>query len=286
MLAYITWSVDPAIFHFPEAFPLIGGREVRWYGFLFALGFALGAYLVNRIWKHEKLKEEWFDKLFIYVFVATAVGARLGHCLFYNPGYYLANPLEILKIWEGGLASHGGTLGIVIAVYFYSKNVTRTSMLWTFDRLVVPVGLVAAFIRIGNLMNHEIYGHETTVPWAFRFITNIPLWEKGVPPVYSLPSHPTQIYEALCYLLTFAVCMWLYWKKDAQKKEGLIFGVFLVGIFLSRFFVEFLKNNQEAFEAGMLLNMGQLLSIPFIIAGVWLAVRAKEKVATHNKKKV
>lgn len=284
MIAFVTWNVDPAWFHFPEAIPLLGGREVRWYGLLFAVGFALGAYFVNKIWKHEKLKEEWFDKLFIYVFIATAVGARLGHCLFYNPGYYLANPLDILKIWEGGLASHGGTLGIIIAVYFYSKKVTHQSMLWTFDRLVVPVGLVGAFIRLGNLMNHEIYGHATSVPWAFRFITNVSSWEKGAPAIYSMPSHPTQLYEAICYLITFAICMWLYWKKEAQKKEGLIFGVFLVGIFLSRFFVEFLKNNQEDFEASMMLNMGQLLSIPFVIVGIWLVYRAKEKVTTKKGK--
>ncbi len=274
MLSFITWNVDPALFHFPEFIPLLGGREVRWYGLLFATGFALGAYLVYRIWKHEKLKDEWFDKLFIYVFVATAVGARLGHCLFYDPAHYLAHPIEILKIWEGGLASHGGTLGIIVAVYLYSKKITHKSMLWTFDRLVVPVGLTAAFIRLGNLMNSEIYGHPTDLPWGFRFIRSLE-WFK--PPCSALPCHPTQIYEAVCYLITFAVCMWLYWKKEAYKKEGLIFGVFLIGIFLSRFLVEFLKNNQEDFEAGMFLNMGQLLSIPFVLAGIWLAWRAMKK---------
>ena len=284
MLAFITWNVDPAIFHFPEWLPLLGGREVRWYGLLFAVGFAIGVYIVSRIWKQEKLKEEWFDKLFLYVFIATAVGARIGHCLFYNPKHYLSNPIEILKIWEGGLASHGGTLGIIFAIYIYSKLVTHKSMLWTFDRLVVPVGLVAAFIRLGNLMNHEIYGHATSLPWAFQFITNLGLWKGGAAPVYSDPSHPTQIYETIFYLITFAVCMWLYWKKGAQKKEGFIFGIFLIGIFLSRFFVEFLKNTQEDFEAGMLLNMGQLLSIPFVVAGFWLACRAKEQVPQKEKK--
>jgi prolipoprotein diacylglyceryl transferase len=267
MLSFITWDVSPAWFHFPDFIPLLGGREVRWYGLLFAAGFAAGAYIVHRIWKKEKLKEEWFDKLFFYVFIATAVGARLGHCLFYSPGYYLAHPVEILKIWEGGLASHGGTLGIVIAVYFYSKNITHKSMLWTFDRLVVPVGLVAAFIRMGNLMNSEVFGHPTNISWGFRFVRSAE-WHRF--PIDAMPCHPTQIYEAICYLITFALCMWLYWKKDAQKKEGLIFGVFLTGIFLSRFFIEFLKNYQENFEADMWLNMGQLLSIPFIIAGIIL----------------
>jgi prolipoprotein diacylglyceryl transferase len=273
MLSFITWDVDPVWFHFPDFIPLLGGREIRWYGLLFAIGFAIGTYIVHNIWKKEKLKEEWFDKLFIYVFVATAVGARLGHCLFYNPGYYLAHPVEILAIWEGGLASHGGTLGIIIAIYFYSKKITHQRMMWTFDRLVVPVGLVAAFIRLGNLMNSEVFGIPTSCSWGFRFVRSIE-WNR--PPISAAPCHPTQLYEAFCYLMTFVICMWLYWKKDAQKKEGFLFGIFLILIFLSRFFIEFLKNNQESFEAGMLLNMGQLLSIPFIIAGVFFIRRAKK----------
>ncbi len=276
MLSFITWTVDP------EAFTIPGlNLEIRWYGILFSVGFALGSFLVYRMWKHEGLKEEWFDKLFFYVIIAATVGARLGHCLFYNPEYYLANPVEILKIRDGGLASHGGTIGIIIAIWLYSRYVTKKSMLWTFDRLVVPVGFVGAFIRMGNLMNHEVYGHETTVPWAFRFIENLPRWEHGAPPVFSMPSHPTQIYEALCYIATSCLCMWLYWKKGAVKYPGLIFGIFLIGIFLSRFFVEFLKNNQEAFEDAWVINMGQVLSIPFILAGcilIYRALRLKNKV--------
>lgn len=267
MLSFITWTADPDIFH-------LGFLQVRWYGLMFAIGFLIGYKIVEKMWKKEDLPGPWLDKLFIYTILGTVIGARLGHCLFYAPGHYLANPIEIFKIWEGGLASHGGTLGIIIAVYFYSKRVTHKSMLWTFDRLVVPTGLVAAMIRFGNLMNHEIYGHSTTYPWGFRFIENMAAWKKGAPPVFSLPSHPTQLYEAICYLVTFAVCMWLYWKKDAYKKEGLIFGVFMIGIFLSRFFIEFMKNYQEDFEANMILNMGQILSIPFILAGVWFVYRA------------
>lgn len=270
MLSFITWTADPDIFH-------LGFLQVRWYGLMFAIGFLIGYKIVEKMWKKEDLPGPWLDKLFIYTILGTVIGARLGHCLFYAPGHYLANPIEIFKIWEGGLASHGGTLGIIIAVYFYSKRVTHKSMLWTFDRLVVPTGLVAAMIRFGNLMNHEIYGHSTTYPWGFRFIENMAAWKKGAPPVFSLPSHPTQLYEAICYLVTFAVCMWLYWKKDAYKKEGLIFGVFMIGIFLSRFFIEFMKNYQEDFEANMILNMGQILSIPFILAGVWFVYRALRK---------
>ena len=187
------------------------------------------------------------------------------------------NSVCAIKVWEGGLASHGGTLGIVIAIYFYSKRVTHKSMLWTFDKLVVPTGLVAAMIRLGNLMNHEVYGHPTDASWGFRFIENLHAWRMGAEPVFSVPSHPTQLYEAICYLLTFGICMWLYFKKEAWKKEGLIFGVFMICVFGSRFFIEFLKNNQEDFEAGMILNMGQLLSIPFVLAGCYFVWRALTK---------
>jgi len=268
LLNFITWNADPVAFSIPFI-----GREVRWYGIAFVVGFMIGLWVVQKIWKHEKLNEDWYDKLFFFVIVATVIGARLGHVLFYNPGHYLANPLEIFFVWEGGLASHGGTLGIIIAIWIYSKTVTRRSMLWTFDRLVVPVGFVAALIRLGNLMNHEVYGHPTSLPWGFRFIENLPSWLNGYAPIYSAPSHPTQIYEAAFYFLTALVCLHLYWKNKDYRYEGLIFGVFLIGIFLSRFFVEFLKNNQESFEEGMMLNMGQLLSIPFIIAGFWLAYK-------------
>lgn len=270
ILHFITWTVDPEIFS-------IGSREIRWYGLSFVLGFGFGLWMVGKMWKMEKLPQKWFDALFFYTVIGMIVGARLGHVLFYNPGYYLANPIEILKTWEGGLASHGGTLGIIIAVYFYSRRVTHKSMLWTFDKLVVPTGLVAAMIRLGNLMNHEIYGHPTDVPWGFRFVLNIHEWKLGAEPIFSLPSHPTQIYEAVCYLLTFCLCTWLYFGKQAWKREGLIFGVFLIGIFGARFFIEFLKNNQEAFEEGMALNMGQWLSIPFVIAGVYFVWKGVKK---------
>ena len=240
MLDFITWTADPAIFS-------IGSREIRWYGLAFAIGFWIGYSIVSRMWKNEKLPPAWIDSLLIYTMVGTVVGARLGHCLFYDPGYYLANPIEILKVWEGGLASHGGTLGIVIAIYFYSRRITHKSMLWTFDKLVVPTGLVAAMIRLGNLMNHEIYGYPTDLPWGFRFIENLHAWKMGAEPIFTVPSHPTQLYEALCYLVTFGICMWLYFIKKEWKREGLIFGVFMICIFGSRIFIEFLKNNQEAF---------------------------------------
>lgn len=262
MLGVVTWTVDPIIFQ-------SGGLRLGWYGVFFAVGLIVfGGTILSKMWKHENLTEKSFNQLVFYVLIATIVGARLGHCLFYEPKYYLANPIEILKTWEGGLASHGGVIGIMIAIWIYSKKVSHQSMLWTFDRLCVPVGLVAAMIRLGNLMNHEIYGHATDLPWGFRFIENIHQWQAGAEPIFSAPSHPTQIYEAAIYLLVFAVCMWLYWKCDAQKREGLIFGVAMVMIFTGRFFIEFVKNDQVGFEEGMSLNMGQWLSIPFVLIGI------------------
>ena len=278
MLSFITWSADPALI-------TLGSREIRWYGLAFAVGFLIGYKLIELMWKREKYPMEWLDKLFLYTMGGTILGARLGHCLFYDPAYYLARPTEILKIWEGGLASHGGTLGIIVATYFFSKYVSKKSMLWCFDRLVVPTGLVAAFIRLGNLMNHEIYGHQTDLPWAFRFVTNIPAWQSGAEPIYSLPSHPSQLYEAAAYLAIFAICLWLYFGKQAFKREGLIFGIFMIWVFGWRMIIESLKNVQEAWEADMFMNMGQLLSIPFIILGIWCVVRSARSKTCNTQTK-
>jgi prolipoprotein diacylglyceryl transferase len=270
MLHYITWTADPALV-------TILGREIRWYGLMFALGFWIGYKIVERMFLQEKVDLKWLDSLFIYLMAGTVIGARLGHCLFYAWDYYSVHPIEIFKIWEGGLASHGGAIGIVIAMYIYSKKVTHRSMLYIFDRALVPTALVCAMIRIGNLFNHEIYGHSTDLPWAFRFIENIREWRQGATPIFTAPSHPTQLYEASGYLIVFGILMFLYFKKQAWKREGLILGLFLVGMFFTRFCVEFIKNNQESFEANMSLNMGQLLSIPFIIAGIYFINRALRK---------
>jgi len=211
-------------------------------------------------------------------------GARLGHCFFYEwkplaepvtflgitftyGNYYLSHPWELLYIWRGGLASHGGAIGILIAMYLYNKNVSKKGFIWILDRLVIGAALTGAAIRLGNLMNSEIYGSATTLPWGFIFVRD----------GQTEPMHPTQIYEMLYCLITFGITWWLYWKKQAYKKTGLIFGVFLIGIFGTRFLLEFIKLNQESFEAGMLLNMGQVLSIPFIIWGIWLIVRSSKK---------
>jgi prolipoprotein diacylglyceryl transferase len=271
MLSYITWTFKPQLF-------MLGNWEVRWYGVLYALAFYFGLVLVTKMFKKEKVKDNWVDILFLYVIAAVIIGARLGHVFFYAWDYYSQHPWEILKIWEGGLASHGGAIGILIAIWIYSKTVTKRSMLWTMDRLVIPVAFAGLLIRTGNLCNHEIYGYSTTLPWGFRFITNLRQWQHGADPIFTDPCHPTQIYEGLCYLACFIFLWWLYNKgKTAKNREGLIFGIFLVWIFTARFLIEFIKLDQEAFEASMRLNMGQLLSVPFIIAGIILIILALKK---------
>lgn len=202
--------------------------------------------------------------------IATIVGARIGHCLFYESEYYLANPWEMLKIWEGGLASHGAAIGIIIGLYFFSRK-NNKHILWTLDRVVIVVGLAGFFIRIGNLMNSEIFGDITTMPWGFIF-------ERYYIQAYAIdPRHPTQIYEALGYLAVFFFLINYYWSRKGNLKQGMIFGFFLVGIFTVRFFVEFIKIPQVGFEEDMILNMGQLLSIPFIAAGLYLIFRASKR---------
>lgn len=270
MLDFVTWTANPNLFS--------GFVTVRWYGLMFAIGFLIGYEIVYRIFKREGAPEAWLAPLFFYVVIATVLGARLGHVFFYDWGYYSQHPADILKVWEGGLASHGGTIGIIIAIFIFSWHVTKKSALWTLDRLCIPIGLVGALIRIGNLMNHEIYGGPTSQPWGFEFISNINQYMQGAEPVFTQPCHPTQIYEALCYLAVFGICMYMYWRRNAQERPGLILGTFLVGIFGTRFFIEFVKNVQEPWEVGLRqsigLDQGQLLSIPFVIAGIWLIVRA------------
>ncbi len=256
-LSFIHWNVNPEIFQ-------LGPFSVRWYGLLFASGFLIGYYIGEKMLRSENVPQKWIDSVFFYIIIATIVGARLGHVFFYGWEYYSQNPSEIFKVWHGGLSSHGGTLGILIAIIFYSKLVSKRSMLWILDRIVVPTALVAAFIRLGNLMNSEIYGVQTSLPWGFIFERN----------GETVAKHPTQLYEALSYLLSFVILTYMYWKTRAKNKEGLIFGLFFMFIFGARFFIEFIKEDQEAFEATMALNMGQWLSIPFVLGGLFLAIRA------------
>ncbi len=274
MLEFITWNADPVLFS-------LGSLSVRWYGLAFALGFICGYEMVARMFKHEGAPEKWLGVLLTYVVVATIIGARLGHVFFYDWDYYSQNIGDIFKIWEGGLASHGGTIANIIGVLIFSWFVTKKNPSWTFDKLVIPTALVAGLIRLGNLMNSEIYGATTDLPWGFIFIRDGQL----------LPAHPTQIYEALCYFILFGLLMWLYWKKNAQERPWLITGIFFIGIFLPRFIIEYVKNVQEEFEIQMIadygINMGQLLSIPFIILGFCLVIyalyRPRQKWIFPNK---
>ena len=259
---FITWDVNPDII---DSFVTI-----RWYGLMFAIGFWIGYNLVAKMFKRDGAPEKWVGILLIYVAVATIVGARLGHVFFYQWDYYSAHPWKIFATWEGGLASHGGAIGIILAVILYSIFTTKRNPLWTFDRLTIAIALVGALIRIGNLMNSEIFGHPTTLPWGFYFVRSAE-WQQLY---YGQACHPTQIYEALTYLALFGLMMWMYWKKDCGNRPGLLFGTFLIGTFATRFFIEFIKNNQVAFEDSMVLNMGQLLSIPFAVLGVFLVIWA------------
>lgn len=270
MIDFITWTADPRLI---DSFV-----TVRWYGLMFAIGFLIGYKIVERIFKHEGAPESWLGTLLLWTIAGTVIGARLGHVFFYEWDVYSHNPIRILYIWEGGLASHGGTIGVILGVFCFSWFTTKRSPLWTFDRLVIPIALVGALIRLGNLMNHEIYGHATDVPWAFRFVENVNAWMAGAQPIYSAPSHPTQLYEAGWYLLLFGLLMWMYWKRNAEERPGLIFGVFLTLLFAGRFAIEYVKNVQVGFETDMIarwgVNMGQALSIPFILIGVFFIIRA------------
>ena len=288
-LLSIVWDIDPILIH-------IGNGGIRWYGLLWALGL-YAAYLIQvKLYKHEHCPEEWTDSLFMWITIGTIIGARVGHCWFYewhqygdpiqifgwnityrNP--YIEHPFDLIKVWEGGLASHGGAIGIILSAWLLNKKVFskrpeyHTSTLWILDRICIGACITGALIRLGNLMNSEIYGGPTDLPWGFIFVRD------GM----TVPCHPTQIYEMLYCLVAFAILMPMYYKLQAYRREGLLIGVFFEIIFGTRFVLEFIKNDQEAFEADQLLNMGQLLSLPFILAGAYLIIRAyKRPMAPDN----
>lgn len=279
-LLSIVWDVDPILLHF-------GNGGIRWYGLLWAIGI-YACYLVQvKLYKHENCPDDWADKIFVWMTLGVIIGARIGHCWFYEWHYtndpiqifawtinyrnpYLENPFALIKIWEGGLSSHGGGIGLIFAAWllnrkhFSKQPKFHTSMIWILDRLCVGVCITATLIRLGNLMNSEIYGGVTDMPWGFIFVRD----------GQTEPCHPTQIYEMLYCIVAFVVTWLMYWKGKAYQREGLLFGVFLEIVFVTRFALEFIKNDQELFEANHVLNMGQWLSIPFIILGVYLIIRA------------
>jgi len=270
MLNYIVWSVRPEIFTLPEDLWLIGGFSVRWYGLLFAFAFIFGYIIMQKIFNKEGVPIKVLDELTTTMVISVIVGARLGHCLFYEPAYYLSNPIEILKIWEGGLASHGASIGILIGLYIFSRK-NHKPYIWIMDRIVIVVALGGGLVRLGNLMNSEIFGDITTMPWGFIF-------ENYYDAFYTTdPRHPTQLYEALGYFTIFLITGWIYKKHDGHPRPGQMFGIFLILLFGSRFFIEFIKIPQVGFEEQMTLNLGQWLSIPFVLAGVIILLWSRKK---------
>ena len=278
---FVNWDISPIIFS-------IGSFGIRWYSLLFAVGFITAYFLLSKMFKKEGVSIDILDSFTVYMFLSLLIGLRLGHCLFYEPDYYLHRPLEIILPFNldtgqftgyQGLASHGGAIGILIGIYLFCRK-TKVNWIWILDRLVIVIPLVGACVRVGNLMNSEIYGVETALPWGFVYLRN----------GESVPKHPTQLYEALSYLLIFISLMIYYYKSNAKPRSGNVFGIFLVALFGIRFLIEFIKEEQVGFEDGMILNMGQLLSVPFILAGIcfiYLSYKGKfsAKVFASEKKK-
>jgi phosphatidylglycerol:prolipoprotein diacylglycerol transferase len=281
LLNYITWNPAPEIFTIPGI-----DWPVRWYGLMWALAFIVSHFFMNRIFKAEKRSDKALDTLTLYIILGTVIGARLGHCLFYGPWFdetlqngmviegYLSHPLNMLKVYEGGLASHGGAIGIIIAMILFCRK-QKESWLWLFDRLVVVVPIAAMCIRLGNLINSEIIGKVTDVPWAFIFLQED-----------KLPRHPAQLYEAVFCFLLFILMYWLWKNKRNNFGPGFMFGLMCILLFTERFFDEFLKENQVDFENGHLLNNGQWLSIPFILIGAFMIWRSFKLTPGAYKKEV
>jgi len=261
---YIHWDVDSELFN-------LGPIRIRWYGLTFASSFIFAFFLIRRIFRLEGRPVNNLDKLLIYVLIGTILGARLAHCFLYDPFYFLGNPIEILKIWKGGLASHGGGLGVLIAIFLYSRNKPEEPYLWLLDRIAIACGLCGFFIRLGNLFNSEIIGTPTTLPWAFIF-------ER----IDNIPRHPVQLYESVTYGLIFVFLLTIYKKQRYKDKQGLITGLFLLLVFTARFLLEFVKARQASYCSDLALSVGQLLSIPFWLAGIALIIRAYSKVTAPN----
>ena len=260
-MLYIVWDVDPTMF-------TLGSFELRYYGLMWVLALLLGERIMSVFASREGYSPKIIETGFVWIILGAILGARIGHCLFYEFDYYITKPWAMLtEIRNGGMASHGSAIGMLLGMWITSRK-CKMPYIWWLDRLMIPVAIGGMFVRLGNLLNSEIVGSPTTVPWGFKFMRLRENW--GLSEDVVVAQHPTQLYEAICYLITFFVLVWLYFKKDmARRKSGVMFGVGVLGIFLTRFFIELVKLDQEEFEAGMLLNMGQLLSIPFIVMAIW-----------------
>lgn len=259
-MEYFSWNIDPVLI---ELF----GLKIHWYGALFATAILSGLQVMKWIFKHEKINLELLDSLLVYCVIGIIVGARLGHCFFYDPSYYFSNPLKIIAIWEGGLASHGGGLGVIIAVYLFQRKY-QVGYLWLLDRLAIATAIFGFFVRSANFMNSEIIGIQTNVKWAVIFAR-----------IDSLPRHPAQLYEALAYLSIFLGLGMLYKFTQIKHYSGALLGSFLCLIFTARFLIEFIKVKQAAYVNEVWLNTGQALSIPFFIAGLFFIFMALKKGA-------
>lgn len=270
MIAAIDWNVKSELIN--------GWATPNKYGLLFVTGLVIGFFVIKRMFKKEGIPESLLDKLLIYVVLSTIIGARLGHVFFYDWAAYSKDPIAIFKVWEGGLASHGAAIAILIALYIFSRRVSKRPMLWILDRIAAPIAIAGCFIRLGNLVNHEIIGTPTDLPWGFIFhYASDDTLINGV----QVPRHPAQLYEAIYYLLTFALLMYLYWKTRAKYRMGIIFGTFMIVLWTGRLLIEFVKIGQTERDDVWALNTGQLLSIPLILAGVvilWTGLRRKEEL--------
>lgn len=277
-LLAIRWDFDPVLFS-------IGSFDIRYYGLMWAVAILVGAKFFDNFCRREGLPQSVSESIFLYGALATVLGARIGHCLFYDPAEYLRAPWTILTGFrDGGMASHGAAIGLLVGLWLFSRR-NRLPYIWSLDRVMIPVGIGGAIVRLGNLFNSEIFGEATSLPWGFEFVRS-QKWLREYAPA---AVHPTQIYEALCYVATFVLLAWLYYRRDtARRRPGILFGIGLIGVFLTRFFIEFIKTEQEAFERGWTLDMGQWLSIPFIVLGVcmiWRGIARPETApaADHAK---
>ncbi|NDE03765.1 MAG: prolipoprotein diacylglyceryl transferase [Flavobacteriia bacterium] len=282
MIQSIHWAVDSQL--------IDGWRTPNLYGLLFVSGIIMGYFVIRKMFRAEQVEDKILDTLVTYMVLATIIGARLGHVLFYGPYWdkiangqivergYFSHPGDIVKIWEGGLASHGAAIAILIALFIFTKKVSKRSYIWILDRIAAPIAIAATFIRLGNLVNHEMVGYVTDVPWAFEFVY---FYNEAIGNYDPTPRHPAQLYEAICYFISFGVLLYLYWKLKKWQQPGFVFGSFLILIFGSRIICEFFKLGQTARDYTLPLNTGQLLSIPLVIAGIYLVVKAAKKT-THE----